>query len=263
VLLTASSEIDENIKILQSAFDNGMILSSELNKIKAEKYTIEKQLISTETTKINLIQSLSVLTGINISKDASFQTPGESTTENKTLPQLLVFEAQEKLNQAHLEMEFRNKFPKLALFANGGYGRPGYNFMNTDLHSYGMVGVNFSWNVIDWGTYGKSKEKSAVKNKIIEANKEAFVKKNTLEISNLNNDLVNLGKQIEIDEKIIKIKGDIKTSSWSKFKNGTITSNEYLKDFNDLKRAQQSLEINKIQLIQKRIAIEHLKGTSY
>ncbi len=66
-----------------------------------------------------------------------------------------------------------------------------------------------------------------------------------------------------MDKDIIKIKDEIKGSSWSKFQNGTITTNEYLKDFNDLKRAQQTLEINKIQLIQKKLALEHLTGTRY
>ena len=178
VLITSKDEISENIKILQSAYDNGMILISELNKLKAEQINIEKQILNTETAKLNLIQSLSMLTGMEISTDASFQIPGESTNELTTLPQLKIFEAQEDLNHASLEMEFRNKYPKLALFANGGFGRPGYNFMNTDLHTYGMVGVNFSWDVIDWGTYGKQKEKSEVKQKIIQSNKEAFVKQN-------------------------------------------------------------------------------------
>ncbi|MEN8137752.1 MAG: TolC family protein [Bacteroidota bacterium] len=263
VLLTADKEIDENLKILQSAYNNGMILASELNKVKAEKITIEKQLMNNKTAKLNAIQSLAVLTGLEINYDTSFQVPGESTNKLNTLPQLKIFEAQEDLNKAGLEMEFRNKFPKIALFANGGYGRPGYNFMDTDLHSYGMVGVNLSWDVIDWGTYGKQKEKSEVKQKIIEANKEAFVMQNSLEVQKINNDLANIQNQIEMDKKVIKIKEEIKNSSWSKFQNGTITSNEYLKDFNDLKRAQQTLEINKIQLIQKELALKHLEGIKY
>jgi len=191
------------------------------------------------------------------------EIPGVSTREISTLPQLKTFEAQENMNEASLEMEFRNKFPKLALFANAGFGNPGYNFMNTDLHSYGMVGVNLSWNVIDWGTYGKHKEKSEIKRKLIEANKESFVKHNNLEVEKINNEMTNLISQIEMDFQIIEIKEEIKNSSWSKFQNGTITSNEYLKDFNDLKRAQQTLEINKIQVIQKKLALKHLEGFKY
>jgi outer membrane protein TolC len=195
--------------------------------------------------------------------DTSFKIPGESHKGMGILPQLKIFEAQENLNSASVETSFRNKFPKLYFFANGGVGRPGYNFMNTDLHAYGMVGVKFSWDVIDWGIYGKQKEKAEVKQKLIQANKEAYVKQNDLEIQKISNILDNLEKQINMDEKIIKIKKGIKDSSWSKFQNGTITSNEYLKDFNDLKKSQQSLEINKIQLIQKKLELEHLKGVEY
>lgn len=263
VLLTAGDEIDQNIKILQSAYDNGMILSSELNKIKAEKISIDKQLLNINTSKLNIIQSLSIITGIEISHDASFKTPGDSSNKFGTLPQLKIFEAQNNLNKASLEIEFRNKFPKLSLFANGGYGRPGYNFMNTDLHSYGMLGINLSWNVVDWGTYKKHKEKSEVKQKIIEKNEEAFIKRNSIELLKLTNDFANIQNQIKMDKEIIVIKEEIKKSSWSKFQNGTITSNEYLKDFNDLKRAQQTLEINKIQLILNKLELQHLEGVEY
>ena len=263
ILITSKSEIEENIKILQSAYDNGMILVSELNKIKAEQIHIEKQIQNTYTSKLNLVQSLALLSGLDISTDTSFKTPGESTSEATTLPQLKIFQAQEDLNNASVETQFRNKFPQLFLFANGGVGRPGYNFMNTDLHTYGMVGVKFSWDVIDWGTYSTQKEKTEVKQKIINANKEAFVKQNSLEIQKTNNIISNLENQVEMDEEIIKLKNDIKDSSWSKFQNGTITSNEYLKDFNELKRSQQSLEINKIQIILKQLELQHLEGVEY
>jgi outer membrane protein TolC len=263
ILLTAKSEIEENIKILQSAYDNGMILISELNKVKAEQINIDKQIQNIATSKLNLVQSLALLSSLDISTETSFKTPGETAGTMTTLPQLKIFKAQEDLNSASVETNFRNKFPKLYFFANGGFGRPGYNFMNTDLHAYGMVGIKFSWNVIDWGTYGKQKEKAEVKQKLIQANKEAFVKQNDLEITKITNILANLENQISMDEEIISLKENIKNSSWSKFKNGTITSNEYLKDFNDLKKSQQSLEINKIQLIQKKLELEHLKGVEY
>jgi len=263
ILLTSKAEIEENIKTLQSAYDNGMILLSELNKVKAAQISLEKQIKNTETSKLNLIQSLAMLSGLDISTDTSFKIPDDENGNMGTLPQLKIFEAQENLNSASVETNFRNKFPKLFLFANGGFGRPGYNFMNTDLHTYGMVGIKFSWDVIDWGTYSTQKEKSQVKSKLIEANKEAFVKQNSLEVQKTYNNIANLEEQIKMDEKIIAIKEDIKNSSWSKFQNGTITSNEYLKDFNDLKKSQQSLEINKIQLIKMKLELQHLKGVEY
>ncbi len=263
VLLTALDEINENIKTLQSAFENGMILDSELNKIKVERISINKQILNTKTLEENTIKSLSVLTGLDISSKTVFEIPGQPLHKFSILPELKLFEAQKDLNLATLEIQNRNRFPKIALFANGGFGRPGYNFMNTDLHTYGIVGVNFSWDIFDWGVYSKQKEKTALKQKLIEADTEAFLKKNSLEIQKINNDIVNINRQISMDKEVVDIKAEIKNSSWSKFQNGTITSNEYLKDFTDLKRAQQTLEIDKIKLIQKRLELQHNTGVAY
>jgi len=263
ILATSKIEIEENIKILQSAYNNGAILVSELNKLIAEQLKLEKQIIYTKTSRNNLIKSLQVLTGLKIDNSTYFQIPEKHTTSKISLPQLKLFGTQGSINQASLEMEYRSRFPKLSFFANGGYGRPGYNFMDTDLHPYGMVGINLSWKIIDWGTYSNQKEKTIIKQKVIDVNKEIFIEQNKLEIDKVKNELVNIKSQIELDTKIISIKEEIKNSSWSKFKNGTITSNDYLKDFNELKIAQQTLEINKIKYIQKEITLNHLIGVEY
>ncbi len=263
ILNTAGSEIADNLKILKSAYNNGAVLISEVNKLTAAQLLIDKQILDTKTSRLNLIKTLQVLTGIQIDEDTFFRLPKGNKNNPTIIPQLKLFGFQGTINQASLEMEHIKKFPKLSLFANGGYGRPGYNFMNTDLHTYAMIGVNISWNIFDWGTYAKQQQKAAVKQNVINVNKDIFIKQNNLEINKITNDIGNINNQIELDTKIIIIKEDIKNLSWSKFKNGTITSNEYLKDFNDLKVAKQTLEINKIKLIQKRINLNHLKGELY
>lgn len=263
ILTTAKIEIEENLKILQSAYNNGAILISELNKIIAEQLKLEKQIVNTETSRENLITSLKVLTGLEIDCSTYFQVPEKHTNSKVMLPKLKLFGTQGSINQASLDIEYRSKFPKLSFFASGGYGRPGYNFMDTDLHPYGMVGINLSWKIIDWGTYSNHKENTIIKQEVIDVNKEIFIKQNNLEIEKTKNELVSINTQIELDSIIISIKEEIKNSSWSKFQNGTITSNEYLKDFNELKIAQQTLEINRIKYKQKEIALNHLVGVQY
>ena len=263
ILITAKTEIDENIKILKSAYSNGAILISEVNRVVAEKLKIEKQILNTNSSINSLVNSIITLTGLKITTSTHFIIPESISTVTATIPQFKIFSAQELLNQANLEMEHRSRFPKLMFFANGGYGRPGYNFMDTDLHPYGMVGINISWNIIDWGIHSMQKQKSIIKQKTIDINKEMFEKQNKLEIENTKSEISNLQNQLTVDTKIIKIKEEIKKSSWSKLQNGTITSNVYLKDFNDFKIAQQTLEINKIKLVQKEITLLHQQGVQY
>jgi len=263
ILHTAQTEIEENIKILKSAYRNGAILISGLNKIIAEQLKIEKQILNTKSARLNLITSLKVISGLDVDISTYYQVPEKPNSTHITLPQLKLFVTQGVINQASLEMNYRDKFPKLSFFASGGYGRPGYNFMDTDLHPYGMVGVNLSWKIIDWGTYSNQKEKTVIKQSVIDINRELFIKNNKLEIDKIKTELSNLKNQIKLDSEIISIKKEIKNSSWSKFKNGTITSNEYLKDFNDFKISQQSIEINKIKYIQKEITLNHMVGVQY
>ena len=263
ILLTAQKEIDENIKVLQSAYDNGAILVSAIDRVIAEKLKIKKQVLSAEASIGNLINSLQMLTGLNISTETTFIIPTNIALEKATLPQINLFSNQKIMNSSSLELEHRKRFPHLSFIANGGFGRPGYNFMDTDLHPYAMVGINLSWNIIDWGVYSKTKQKTVIRQNIVDINNNLFISQNNLEIKKLSDEISNIKKQIELDKKIILIKEKVKNESWSKFKNGTITSNEYLKDFNDYKIAEQTLEINKVKIVQKQINKNHLMGVLY
>lgn len=263
ILVKSEELLEKNIASMRASVKSGVVLDSELNKLLSEKLKLDKKIIENKYSVEKLTQSLQLISGLEINDSTHFAMPMQAISQNKETPLIKSFDQQILLSDKSLEIENRSRYPKLSLFARGGYGRPGFNFADTELHTYGIVGLKLSWDFLDWGIYSNKKETTQVKKLNIEANKENYLLKNKIEIDKCDSDIQSLEEQILKDKEIISLYDGILQSAQSKLKNGTITSNEYLEDFNQLHNSYQLLLIDQIKLIQARMMKEHLIGVEY
>ena len=260
VLLISIDELDKNIKTLQSAYDNGAILKSDLDNIKAERIKLDKELISIKAMKENTIKSINLITGLDINTQYSFVEPIINNEGDLVRPELLLLDAQYKYTSSTVNKFKTNRMPKFFAFGKAGYGRPGFDFMNTDMHGYAMIGAKFTWDVFDWNMYKKQKQNIVLQQQIIQDSKATLQKQITIEENRYMAEIEQYQKQIEIDKNIIKLKESVYKSAESQMNNGTITSTEYLKMFNEWKRAKLTSELDKLKLITAQLNYNHSKG---
>jgi outer membrane protein TolC len=154
----------------------------------------------------------------------------------------------------------RVKTINLMAFGKVGYGRPGFDMFNVDMHSYYLVGAKFSWDVWDWNMLSNQKQQIKIKQTIIEDNKEVLSKQINMEQIQYQQDIAKHTKQIEFDVEIEKLKENVYQSSKSQFNNGTITSTEFLKLFNELKRAKLATKLDELQLLKAKLNYEYSLG---
>jgi len=262
VLLISKDELDKNIKTLKSAYDNGTILKSDLDNIKAERLKIDKELISIQAIKQNTIKSINLITGLNLNTQYNFVEPIINESGNLIRPELLLLDAQYKYTSSTVNKFKTNRMPKFFAFGKAGYGRPGFDFMNTDLHGYAMIGAKFTWDVFDWNMFKKQKQNIVLQQQIIQDSKATLQKQITIEENQYLSEIAQYQKQIEIDKTIIILKESVYKAAESQMNNGTITSTEYLKTFNEWKRAKLTSELDKLKLITAQLNYNHSKGIS-
>jgi len=260
VLLISIDELDKNIKTLQSAYDNGAILKSDLDNIKAERLKLDKELISIKAMKENTIKSINLITGLDLDIQYSFVEPIINNEGDLVRPELLLLDAQYKYTSSTVNKFKTNRMPKFFAFGKAGYGRPGFDFMNTDMHGYAMIGAKFTWDVFDWNMYKKQKQNIVLQQQIIQDSKATLQKQITIEENRYMAEIAQYQKQIEIDKNIIKLKESVYKAAESQMNNGTITSTEYLKMFNEWKRAKLTSELDKLKLITAQLNYNHSKG---
>lgn len=261
ILKLSMSQLDDNIKSVSSAVENGVILSSELDNIKAEKLKLQKELLNIQSAKQSIIETLNIITDLKLDTTYLFESPQPVTnTQSLARPEIQLLDAQISYSQASISKYKTNRMPKLMAFGKLGYGRPGFDPLTTDLHGYYMFGARFSWDVWDWNMTKKQKQQIKLQQQIIKDNKESVSRQIAMENSQYMVEVAKYEKQIELDNEIEILKKNVYLSAESKMKNGSITSTEYLKSFNEWKRALLTTEADKLRLLKAQINFQHSKG---
>lgn len=263
ILKVSEQELSSNLETLNSAYQNGVILKSDLQNIEAEKLKLQKELIKVDISKLSVLKSLNILTGLNIDTTVRFINPVITKNSDAIRPEISLLGAQKAYTETSILKYKTNRLPKLSAFGKAGFGRPGYDMLNTDMHGYYMIGARFSWEIFDWNLFKKQKQQVVLQKQIIEENKASLEKQISIEENQYLDEIAKYSSQIELDKKIVNLKKEIYKAAESQMKNGSITSTEYLKIFNEWKRAKLTSEIDKLKLITAKLNYNHAKGNDF
>lgn len=255
--------IFEQLNSIESAIQNGLLLPSDKDVLRAEKVRLQQQIAETEIKINTSALILSDLTGKEINHDSEALLPDIQISNDPELnrPELMIFNLNSERLEAGRDLIKSSRKPKAFAFATLGYGKPaGNDFFSDSFGPYYVLGAGMKWNIIDW-------KKSSRQEKMIDINKNLIdSRKSDLE-DNLSRSL-NL-KQAQIrtyeqalisDEELIIISQTITQTAASKFKNGTITATDYLRDLNNEKQVFLNHEIHRISLVKSKIEYLNISG---
>lgn len=248
ILLIRIADLEAQRKKVAVGVANGAILKSNQLVFESEILTAEQRISDIDALILSLTQELSILTGSAINSDLIFQLPATDTLQRAiNRPELKVFKSQVDVLNLQKDVLNKENKPKLFLFGQGLYGRPGYNFLNTDLRFYGLAGAGINWNFNN-AIIQKNREKT------IDINKQIVGKQQ--ETFNLNLQTALVQKETEInkyqtiiakDQEIVSKRIEIMKSVSSQLDNGAITSTEYLTELNASNAAELNLVLHKVQ----------------
>ncbi len=249
-------------KIIESAVNNGMALSSELDQLLAELINTQQVNIELNSNKETVLYGLSILTGKTADQMRNLVLPAESFVSDKPMmrPEIELFSKQNELLTANSEILQKQRHPKLFGFGQAGYGKPGLNMLSNTFDSYYLVGVGFSWNVLDWKTTQRQKQMIKLQQDIVQTKQKSFVQGIDLATDQQNKQISQLSDLMKSDQELIQIRERITKSSESKLANGSITMADYLQDLNGETTARLMLETRKVQLKEAIIKLANIRG---
>lgn len=244
--------LSARIEEAQIAYENGMLLSSDVDVLKVELYHAEQQLTEKEEDVSALIASLNELTKLGIQSADDLIVP-EITIENYSFvnnrPEYILLNKQQTQVVAMKSLTQSKRLPILKAFGQAGYGRPGYDMLNNNFDSYFMIGARLHWNIWDWGKVKREKQVFDIQNSIINAQKETFNQNLKTDLHQRIADIEKYEKIIGTDEIIVSLQKNVVNTVDNQLKNGSITSTNYLIEINKLVQANLNLEAHKLQLI--------------
>ena len=141
------ADLNNGTKKVEAQVNNGVAFKSNLNVLKAEILKADQRMIELKATRKGLTDVLGLFINQTLPENIQLEKPVvESVVVINEIqrPELKLFSTQEKLIGGQLKLiDSRNK-PKASMFMQGGYGKPGLNFLKNEFAFFSVNSTNSS-----------------------------------------------------------------------------------------------------------------------
>ena len=263
LLQETKKQLDSKLKEVESAVRNGAVLKMNADLIRAEIIKLDQNIYELAMDRLASIDMLSELISQPLDEHSAFKTPVIALPEMKFENNRIEFEIysiqRDRVNLMK-NMVTTKWNPRFWAFGQFGFGRPGYNFLATDIAPMAMVGARLTWNPWNWNANRNEKKIFELQGDIIKNQQETFDKNIRLTTRKNMTDITKLTDLLIQDQELIDLRAGITKTVSAQLTNGVITSSDYILRVNDETHARMGLEIHKIQLIKAKISYLYNTG---
>jgi outer membrane protein TolC len=255
-----NNDIQLGLNRIEAAIANGTSLRSNADVLKADLLKNKQHGIELRSARKNYIEMLGLFAGRRLDNSTVLAKP-ENPSGNVEInrPELMVYAAQNKNLDAQQHLISTKAQPKLALFVQGGAGRPALNFLSNNFQGYYIGGIRLLWSPTALYTIKKEKEIIENNKKIIDVQKETFLFNTGMEMNQQHAEIGKYQELLSSDDEIIDLRAHVKATSLVQLENGVINSSDYLREVNAEDQARQSKILHEIQML---VAGYNLQTTS-
>jgi outer membrane protein TolC len=246
---------------LQKSYELGLVIETEVDKLKISRLTLLNTKLSTEATKTQLSSLLKILIGIN--SDGALSLVSDEMMENTILvdqnninhPELELMAAQKEMNAEERKGTKMAYLPSLSFYASYNYA---YNIKPKDDFRTGInsafLGLHLDWTLFDgFEKYNKQKMNALNKDKL--ENQEALLTKQLALLSETAKNQIDVqASSLETAKEQLGLANKVYAQTQAQFTAGTISSNELIQADNALQQAQTNVVATYIQLRQAELA---------
>jgi len=234
ILQVSLDDLGERKKVIQSAVDHGAVLPENMLALEAEEMKFKQKLTELNYTREQLFEILSILLDSSLADNQVLTEPVDYSNLEETLkrPEFLLFDHQREFLSANQRLIAASDLPRLFAFSQAAYGRPGYNIISRDFHTFYSVGLGMKWNFLNYGDSRRQKKILDLQKDIVDVKRETFDDQLNIQLQTERSNLEKYEKLLSQDEQIMKLRKVIASASLAKLNNGIITSSDYLTDLN-------------------------------
>ncbi len=244
------ADIQIGIDNINTAIANGLALNSDANNLMAQLLKNSQHLIELKATRVGYVQMLELFIGQNITDTARFILPGNVVfTDTIARPELDLYNYQKQLTLVNSKLVTVKNIPRLNLFLQAGYGRPGLNMLSNNYSNYLIGGVKLVWNFSGLYTYKTERKMLMVNHDIVNTQQQTFLFNTNITASQQNTEILKIKELLVLDSEIVDLHSQIKNTAQNQLKFGTVTTNDYLLAINNFDKANQTYILHQIQLL--------------
>ncbi|MDY3852017.1 MAG: TolC family protein [Prevotella sp.] len=256
--------LQSNENKFSAMLKNGVVLASDVDKIKAERLHAVQQHTDLQAMKRSLQRMLALFCGtpaIDELVRPPLITAVEASPNNR--PEIRLIESQLLMTDMQEQMLKTQLMPRLNAFAQGFYGYPGFNMfedmMRRNLSFNALVGLRLSWNIGSLYTYKNNRKKLDLQRQQAENNREIFIFNNRLEQTRKSEQINRLAQLRKSDDEIVTLRTAVRKAAEAKLEHGIIDTNNLLEEITRENNAKTNRSIHEIEQLK---AIYELKNVT-
>ncbi len=258
------ADLDAGLKKVEAQVQNGTAFRSNLALLQSEKLKILQRDAELKEEITGLMETMALLTGKQINPEAELLMPSSGiplTGINEiTRPELNMYKLQDSLYQQQDRAIDSRLRPKVSLFANGGYGKPGLNMMKNEFAPFVTTGLRVNWNIGGLYTQKKDRELNDIYRQEVQVQQENFLLNTQAQLIQQQSVIRKLQRTMQTDLQIIELKKQVKESAKAQLDNGVITASDYLREVHAEDQARQNLTLHQLQLLHATLQYQTIAG---
>jgi outer membrane protein TolC len=222
----------------------------------------DQRLMELESSRGALVDILSLYMGRTLDTSTIFiaQAPEAISAIEVARPELKLFQQQRQLSQSQEQLLQARRLPKLHLFAQGGYGRPGLNMLKNDFEFYYVGGIRLQWSLQHFYTLRRDRKQQETLRRRIDVQEDIFRQTTSARLMQEEAAIAKMEKLMERDKEIVALRESITKAAAAQLESGVITANDYLREINAEDQARQALLLHELQWLQARINYKIISG---
>lgn len=256
-------DLQTGLKKIEAQVNGGVAFKSNLLLLRAELLKADQRIIELQSARTGLLDVLSLFTGEAYSTATVLQQPSIpvfAAEQTIARPELNLFQKQKALLGEQQNLIKARNLPKTSFFFQGGYGRPGLNFLENKFATYYITGIRFNWAFGGLYTAKKEKELIGINQQIVAVQEDVFLLNTNTQLKQQQAEIDKINQLISKDKEIIELRIKVKEAANAQLENNVITANDYLREVNAEDQARQMLIVHQLQLLQAQINYQTIKG---
>lgn len=251
-----------NLDKVRALQRNDVATQSDADAVEAELLTVNQQLTQIGASRDSYRQMLSIFIGRELGGEPLTRPDAtEPAGLEPERPELALFDAKIGKLAAQERLVKSSTRPRFGLFAQGYYGSPGLNFMESmatsDWSWNALVGVNMSWNFGAYYTRKNSLGKLRTAQQQVDIQRDVFLFNTRLQTTQESGDIARLRKALADDDRIVTLRRSVRQAAESKLRNGIIDTNDLLLKITDEATASTARSAREIELLKTIYQLKH------
>ena len=229
---------------------NGMASQSDVDAVSVELLKARQQACALQEQRKAYVLMLATFTGMQLNDSVSLDRPAPPETDltANNRPELLLFQAQSQLNDSRRKVLDSRLRPQLGLFGVAAYHNKPFGMMNS---ANLAAGITLNWNIGALYTRRNDLRDIELQRQNIDVQRATFLLNTNLKSQQSDGAINGLRSQIALDDDIISLRKNIKSTIEKKVNNGTETVSELLRTVNAVVEACQTKAAHQLQLLQE------------